>query len=88
MRNIFEKTREEVHMIYSNVKTLCDEKGITVSQLERDLGFPRSSICKWNENEPGVMRVQKVADYFGVPIERVVEGHKQIEASASAAVGG
>ncbi len=60
-------------MLYSNIKTLCESNGISISQLERILKFPRSSICKWNDNEPGIWRVQKVADYFGVPIEKLLE---------------
>ncbi|RGE56154.1 MULTISPECIES: helix-turn-helix domain-containing protein [Eisenbergiella] len=60
-------------MLYDNVKAICDEKGLSISQLERDLDFPRSSICKWNDNEPGVRKVQKVADYLGVQIEKILE---------------
>lgn len=60
-------------MLYNNVRDICDEKGITVSKLEDDLGFPRSYICKWNKNEPGIRKVQKVADYLGVPIEKLLE---------------
>lgn len=48
-------------------------KGISISQLERDLEFPRSSICKWNDNQPGIRKVQKVADYFNVPIETLLK---------------
>lgn len=60
-------------MLYNNVKKLCEEKNISISQLERDLGFPRSSVCKWNENEPGVTKVRKVADYLGVPMEQLLK---------------
>ena len=60
-------------MLYNNVKVLCERDGISVSQLETTLNFPRSSICKWNENEPGIRKVQKVADYFGVSIEKLLE---------------
>ena len=56
-------------MLYDNVKKLCEEKGVSILSLEKALGFPRSSICKWNENEPGIRKVQKVADYLGVSIE-------------------
>lgn len=59
-------------MIYNNVKKICEEKGVSISQLERDLEFPRSSVCKWNENVPAVTKVQKVADYFKVPIEQLL----------------
>ena len=60
-------------MLYDNVKAFCDKKGITISKLEDDLGFPRSYICKWNKNEPGIRKVQKVADYLGVPIEQLLK---------------
>lgn len=59
-------------LLYDNVKDLCAAKGISISRLERDLEFPRSSICKWNDNQPGIRKVQKVADYFKVPIESLL----------------
>ena len=60
-------------MLYDNVKILCAEKNISVGQLEKELGFSNGSICKWNENEPGIRKVQKVADYLHVPIEKLLE---------------
>lgn len=60
-------------MLYDNIKILCAEKNISVGQLEKELGFSNGSICKWNENEPGIRKVQKVADYFQVPIEKLLE---------------
>lgn len=59
-------------MLYGNVKKLCEDNNISVSQLERDLDFPRSSVCKWDENVPAVTKVQKVADYFKVPMEQLL----------------
>lgn len=59
-------------MLYDNVKKLCEEKGVSILSLEKALGFPRSSICKWKENEPGIRKVQKVADYLGVSIETLL----------------
>lgn len=60
-------------MLYDNIKALCEKKGVTVWRLEQDLGLPHSSIRKWNENEPGIRKVQKVADYLQVPIEKLLE---------------
>lgn len=60
-------------LLYDNVKRICKEKGIPISRLEEELEFPRSYICKWNDNEPGIRKVQKVADYLGVPIEKLLE---------------
>lgn len=59
-------------VLYDNVKKLCEEKGVSILSLEKALGFPRSSICKWNDNEPGIRKVQKVAEYLGVSIEELL----------------
>ena len=59
-------------MLYDNVKKLCEVKGVSILSLEKALGFPRSSICKWNENEPGIRKVQKVADYLGISTEELL----------------
>ena len=48
--------------IYKNVKNACSEAGITITALEAKLGFPRSSICKWDVNTPGVDKVKAVAE--------------------------
>ena len=60
-------------MLYSNIKTLCDKQNLLISQLERDLELPRSSICKWDKNEPGVWRVQKVAKLLGVTVDKLLK---------------
>lgn len=60
-------------MLYDNIKSICKEKGISIVALERKLKFARSSISKWNENEPGIRKVQKVAEFLGVPIERLLK---------------
>ena len=60
-------------MLYDNIKKICEKKGITIMQLEQALEFPRSYICKWNNNEPGIRKVQKVDDYLGVAIEDLLE---------------
>ena len=40
--------------------------GITISQLEKELGFSNGSISKWEKVSPSVDKVQKIAKYFGV----------------------
>lgn len=60
-------------MLFDNIKHLCGQKGISVWRLERDLGFSNRSVSKWNESDPGIRKVQKVADYLGVAIEDLLE---------------
>ena len=60
-------------MIYEKVKELCEKKNVSIYRVEKDLGFSNRSISKWNETDPGIRKVQKVADYFGVAIEDLLE---------------
>ncbi len=59
-------------MIYNNVKKICDEKKVSITRMESDLGFSRGSICKWNSVDPGVSKVKKVADYLKVKLDRLI----------------
>lgn len=67
-------------MIYDNIRTICEKKNISIKQVERELGFSNSSICKWNECEPSVWKVQKVADYLGVTMEYLLSDQKDLVA--------
>lgn len=58
--------------IYDKIKEVCSKKGITIFSLEKELGFARSSISKWNENIPSVTKVKAVAEHLGVPMEELV----------------
>ena len=60
-------------VLFDNVKALCDKRGITVWRLEKDLGFPNGGIRKWNESDPGIRKVQKVAEYLEVSIEELLK---------------
>lgn len=59
-------------MLYDNVKRICEKKGISIGKVEKDLQLSNGSICKWNDNEPGIRKVQKVAEYLGVSIEKLL----------------
>lgn len=63
-------------MIYDKIKQLAQKKGITIQQLEQDLSLSRGNTCKWNTVEPGIRKVQKVADYLGVSIEELLAEEK------------
>lgn len=59
--------------MFSKIKELCADMGISIYRLEKDLGFPGASICKWEKSVPSADKLKKVADYFGVPIEYFLE---------------
>lgn len=59
--------------IYQKVKKACDEKNISVMALEEKLGFPRSSICKWDKSVPGANKLKAVSNELGKPMEYFLE---------------
>ena len=65
--------KQFIHHKVSIPKKICEEKGISIWRLEKDLGFSNRSVSKWNESEPGIRKVQKVADYLGVTIEELLK---------------
>lgn len=56
-------------VLYDKVKAACKAKGISVSALEKELGFGNGTITKWNKVVPNVYNLKKIADFFGKPIE-------------------
>ena len=75
--SIFSSMKGGTKVIYDNIRAICDKKNISIKQVERELGFSNSSICKWNECEPSVWKVQKVADYLGVSMEYLLSDQKE-----------
>ncbi|MDT2525887.1 helix-turn-helix domain-containing protein [Enterococcus raffinosus] len=64
-------------MIYEKVKKLAKAKGISINQIEKDLGFSSSSISKWNSSNPTSSKLKQVADYLGVTMDYLLEDEKQ-----------
>ena len=51
------------------IKGLCNRKGISIRQLERETGLADRTIGRWDTNMPSIDRVKKVAEYFGVTVD-------------------
>ena len=64
-------------MIYEKVKRLAKDKGVSINQIEKELDFSVSTISKWNKSNPTSEKLKKVADYFGVTMEYLLEDEKQ-----------
>jgi transcriptional regulator with XRE-family HTH domain len=58
-----------MHDLLGLVKDLCKQSDITVTELERKLGFSSSTILKWDRSRPLVDKVKAVADYFDVSVD-------------------
>lgn len=56
-------------MMLQRIKELCEQRKMTVAELERALDFGNSSIRKWDERNPGIDKVERVAAYFDVSVD-------------------
>jgi len=50
------------------LRELREEKGITQSQLAKNLGFSRNTISQYETGarEPDIQTIKKLCDFFGV----------------------
>ena len=55
--------------LVDNIKNLCNGKNTTLAGLERELEFGQGTIRKWDSSSPSVDKLQKIADYFNVPVD-------------------
>jgi len=63
-------------LTYETIKKLCKNKGVTVTGLEKELGFARGSLCKVDTNKPSMEKVEKLADYFNVSVNYLINGEE------------
>lgn len=65
---------------YQRIQKLCKERGVSVAQMERDLGFARGSIAKIDAHQPSMSRVSKICNYLNVsPIALLVDEYTTVE---------
>lgn len=70
-----EEKEVKIKNLSKNIKKLMKESGKRLSEISRDLGMPRTTIEEWRQgNHLGSLaRLEKVADYFEVTVESLVE---------------
>ena len=67
--------------LYENITSLCAEHGIKGGKMCVDLGISKSLMTKLRDNPARQITsetAKKIADYFGVSVERVLTGEKEI----------
>lgn len=57
-----------------NLRNIRLQRGLTQMELAKDLGTSQSSITSWEQErrEPDFRTLQKLADYFGVPLSALL----------------
>lgn len=52
--------------LVEKIKHLCEERKVSVAELERNTGISNGQIRKWDDSTPGVDKLNLIADYFNV----------------------
>ena len=65
-------------MFFQNFLRLCNSVNKKPSSVARDLGIAKSTVSRWKEGSaPHPATLQKLADYFNVPVEALTAGQKE-----------
>ena len=54
------------------IKKLCKEQGLTISEIQSELGMNKNAIARWDEHRPSVDRAKAVADRLGVTVDELI----------------
>lgn len=54
------------------VKELANSSGLSLPNLEKELGFGNGTIVRWNKSTPTADKLKIVADYFGVTLDYLI----------------
>lgn len=60
--------------IKERIRSLAKERGMSLPALESELGLGNSTISKWANSAPNTDKLNKVAKYFGVTLDYLVNG--------------
>ena len=60
-------------MIYDKIKALCKAQGRSIHSVEMACGLANGTIRKWNDFNPKMMSVVKVAHELKVSVEELLE---------------
>jgi len=64
--------------LLGRIRKLCKKKGISVGSLEKELELSNGSIYKWNKSVTRADTLLKVANYFNVSMEYLLEGKEEL----------
>lgn len=74
-----------MYTIYSSIQELCEKSGIKPGKMCNDIGISRSILTDLKTGRKKSINTdtaQKIADYFGVSVDRVLGTEQKEEPSA------
>ena len=63
--------------MYEVIKKLCDEKGISISKLEKDAGLGNGTIRHWKKGIPRLDSLESVAKVLGIKVTTLINKSKE-----------
>ena len=65
--------------MYSNFVQLLQSKNISVYKVSKDTGINQATFSDWKTGRsvPRVDKLQKIADYFGVTLDFLINGNSE-----------
>ena len=70
-------------MLLTNIQKLCAEKKTSIAQLERACGLANATIRRWDASSPSVENLLKVADFFEVSLDSLLDRSTYILSDAT-----
>lgn len=70
----------------ANVRAICKAKGLSVSQVENDLGWSAGLISRWNKACPSIEKVAELIAYLGVTFEELLGDSQNVGQASSTQV--
>lgn len=67
--------------ILDRIRSLANDRKVTLAELERSLDFSNGSLRKWETSTPSGDKIEKVADYFNVSVDYLLGRTKNPYAS-------
>ena len=58
--------------IYDKIKKICEEKGMSITYVEKKAELGNGLISKWNDSVPSVANLKKVANILEVTVDELI----------------
>lgn len=58
---------------------ICKARGVSVYKLEKSTGLSHGYVAKLDKSKPASDRLQKIADFFEIPIEQLLSNRNTDE---------
>lgn len=65
--------------MFQRIKILAKKRGLSINQVEEQLGYPRNTMYNWKIQTPSAERLMQVATFFNVSIDYLLGQEKKKE---------